>query len=107
MVSNLLVPRDGAGRGHVTDRQLTAERHVLTHSETVVAGLARDDLRGAHRHPRHGHHLDGVPDGPVLVLDDAGVVPIVLQSVVLYGQLSVLGDPHYGQTAIPVSLPQW
>ena len=103
----LLEPGDGAGRGDITDGQLTAERHVLPNTEAVVTGLAGDHLRGRRHHPRHRHDLDGVSDGPVLVLHDAGVVPIVLQPVVLYGQLSVLGDPHYGQTAVPASLTQW
>ena len=103
----LLEPGDGAGGRDVADGQLTEESEVVTHSEAVVAGLAGDYLGRPHRHPRDGLDLDGVPDGPVLVLDDAGVVPIVLQPVVLYGQLSVFGDPHYGQTAVPVSLTQW
>ena len=100
----LLEPRDGAGSGHIADGQLAEQGHVLAHGEAVVAGLAGDDLGRPHRHPRDGLDLDGVPDGPVLVLDDAGVVPVVLQPVVLYGQLSALGDPHYGETTVPASL---
>ena len=103
----LLEPGDGAGGRDVADGQLTEESQVVTYSEAVVAGLAGDDLGRGHHRPGHGHHLDGVPDGPVLVLYDAGVVPVVLKPVVLYGQLAALGYPHYGEPAGPTSLPHW
>ena len=82
------------------------EGDVLAGGEAVVAGLAGDDLWGSDHHPRHGLDLDGVSDGSVLVVDDAGVRPVILQPVVLYGQLTILGDSHYAQPTLPTPLSE-